>query len=115
MLSLNDVTILGRAGNTPKLYNGAYGKKYCQVPIYINVKSNEGENSTLVDCEAWGDLATIIDRLNIAKGQEILVKGRLRNRTNKNTNLRELCVVINDLKIFPIKQKISTEGENTNG
>lgn len=115
MISLNEVTILGRAGNRPKLYNCAFNKKYCQVPIYINTKTNENENSTLVECEAWGDLATIMDRMNISKGQEIIIKGKLRNRKNSKTNSTELCVVINDFRIFQLRQKISTEGENTNG
>lgn len=115
MLSMNDVTILGRAGNTPKLYNLAMNKKLATIPVYINSKSNDNENSVLVECEAWGDLAVILGRLNIVKGQELIIKGKLRNRKNSKTNQTELAVVINDLKIFPIKQKISTEGDNTNG
>ena len=115
MISLNDVTLMGRAGNTPKLYNCAFNKKYCTVPIYINTKSSENENATLVECEAWGDLAVIIERLNIAKGQEMIIKGRLRNRKNSKTNSTELCVVINDLRVFPLKQKFSTEGGSENG
>ena len=115
MISLNEVTILGRAGNTPKSFNCAFGKKYCQVPVYINTKSNDNENSTLVECEAWGDLAVIIERLNISKGQEMIIKGRLRNRKNTKTNSNELCVVINDLRIFPLKKRFTTEGGQEDG
>lgn len=111
MISLNEVTILGRAGNSPKIYNCAMNKKYCTVPIYINTRTNDNENSTLVECEAWGDLAVIIDRLKIVKGQEMIIKGKLRNRKNSKTNSTELCVVINDLRIFPLRQKFSAEGD----
>ena len=52
MISLNEVTILGRAGNTPKLYNLAMNKKFATIPVYINTKSNDNENSVLVECEA---------------------------------------------------------------
>jgi single-stranded DNA-binding protein len=115
MISLNEVTILGRAGNTPKLYNLAMNKKFATIPVYINTKSNDNENSVLVECEAWGDLAVILGRLNIVKGQELIIKGKLRNRKNSKTNSNELCVVINDLRIFPLKQKFSTEGGSEDG
>lgn len=114
MISLNEVTILGRAGNTPKLYNLAMNKKFATIPVYINTKSNDSENSILVECEAWGDLAVILDRLNIVKGQELIIKGKLRNRKNPKTYQTELRVVINDLRIFQPRLKFSNE-EKKNG
>lgn len=113
MISLNEVTILGRAGCKPTLYNCAFDRKYCQVTVYINTKArdNSEEDSTKVNCEAWGDLAVIIDRLSISQGQEMLIKGKLRNRkSQKASDGKELCVVIHDLRIFPLKQRFKAEG-----
>lgn len=116
MISYNDVTLLGKMGKeSAKFFNRMDNVPYCQLSICYNTKKQGQPHAEWFKCEAWGDVAKIIQRLSIKPGSELLIKGKLRNRKKPNTEETETVVVILDLKVYPPHPKFANEGEENNG
>ena len=116
MISLNEYTFLGKMGKNPaKFFNRADNVPYCQLKACYNTTKQGQPHAEWFDFEAWGNMATIIQRLNIKPGSELLIKGKLRNRKKPNTEETEKVVVILDLKVYPPHPKFANEGEENNG
>ena len=116
MQCMNEVTILGRLGAAVRKFTTPNGSPYVTFSIGTNEKvrnaTEEKEIRTWHACEAWGNLATIIERLNINVGQEVLVKGKLRNSNftdKKGTEHQKTTIVALDVKIFPLVQKTASQ------
>lgn len=114
MISMNETYLLGRLGAAVKKYSHADNRPHCSFSLAINERKADGDSCDWFECEAWGNMATIIDRLNLYVGQDILVKGKLRNRKNMAGVTEKVVVLVLDLKVFAPKQKFAT-GENKNG
>lgn len=105
MNSLNVAILLGRIGTKVKKYNTLGDRPFCVFPLALNERKANEETCTWVECEAWGDQATIIERMNIEVGQEMLIRGKLRTRGATTVTGPKLVVVVMDIKIFPKKPK----------
>lgn len=119
MIFVNEVMILGRMGAKPTAHNLANGSPMITFSICTNEKGKDGnEIANWHNCEAWGNIATIIDRINPAQGQEVLIKGKLKNTswTDPQTKLTKYktSVLVLDFKAFPIlaHQTAQTKNEN---
>lgn len=107
MQSMNQVILLGRMGNGTRKSTLPNGTPYIKFSVCTNTK-NFGENEDQGqwhDCECWGDLATIIDRLNIGKGQEVYLIGSMRTTRPQGCKEKHSSVVVKDIKVFPYTPK----------
>lgn len=110
MQCINEVIILGRLGAKITKHNLATNTPFVTFSVGTNEKVRnatvEKEIRNWHQCEAWGNMATIIERLNIAVGQEILIKGKLRNTSYNDAVSKETrnktSVVVMDIKVFPV-------------
>lgn len=120
MQCLNEVTLLGRLGARVTKYNLHTGTPFVTFTVGTNEKvknaTEEKEIRNWHQCEAWGNMATIIDRLNIGVGQELLIKGKLRNSSYQDAksheNRTKTSIVVMDIKVFPIAPKTTTYTNN---
>lgn len=113
MISSNKVEMLGKLGKDPiKFFNRADNKPYCELSICENTKRNGQPVSIWHKCEAWGDIATMMQRMNILPGSEMLIHGKLVVRPIKDTghNTERICVL--DFKVYRPNPNFRAEGEN---
>ena len=100
----NKVQLIGNLGTTPEIISMDSGKKLAKFSLATNdyYKSETGEKIQQTQWHnilAWGKLATIIEQY-VDKGQEVVVEGKLTNRSyvNKDGEKRFITeVVIHDL------------------
>lgn len=118
MQCINKVTLLGRIGERPTLYRARNNCPYIRLSIATNERSKneQTEIKNWHDCEAWGDAATIISKINPCPGQEIYIEGRIRKTTwddPKKGKQYRTFILINDFKIFPIATEQATAAQTT--
>lgn len=81
----NKVSLIGRLGATPEFVTTETGKSLARFSIAVNSgfkdKTGNWVNETQWhNINAWGKTAELVKRI-LDKGQEIVVEGRLMNRT----------------------------------
>lgn len=88
---LNKVILMGRLTKDPEFRQTPSGQSVSRISIalnrqYTNKQTGEKvEDTTYVDCEAWGSTADFISRY-FRKGNMILIEGRLRNNNYTDNN-----------------------------
>lgn len=113
MISSNKVELLGKLGKDPiKFFNRSDNKPYCELSVCENTKRNGQPVSIWHKCEAWGDIATMMQRMNILPGSEMLIHGKLVVRPIKDTghNTERICVL--DFKVYRPNPNFMAVGEN---
>ena len=82
MASYNKVLIMGNLTRDPELKQTPSNQSVAQIGIAVNrkYKGREGdlkEETTFVDCEAWGKTAETMAKY-LSKGKPVFVEGRLK-------------------------------------
>ena len=115
-LNVNTVTLAGHLTRDPEMRSLAGEKVVVNFSLAINrrYKGNDGEikeDSTFVDCEAWGRTAELVGQY-LAKGSAAYVEGRLKldNWQDKDgKNRSRLKVVVENVQfVGPPKAKGAT-------
>lgn len=94
---LNHITVMGRLTKDPELRRTGSGKAVTSFTVACDRDfSQNGQKETdFIECVAWGKAGEFVDR-NFAKGQMIVVSGRLQMRkwTDRNENKRTSAEVV---------------------
>lgn len=106
----NRVQLIGRAGNDPEIKSFDNGKKLANINLatsekYTNQKGERVEDTQWHRLVAWGKTAEIIEKY-VTKGKEIVIEGKLANRSydDKNGEKRYVTeIVINELLLLGSK------------
>lgn len=82
MANLNKVMLIGNLTRDPDLKYTAGNQAVCELGLAVNrrYKTKEGEDreeTTFVDCEAWGKQAEILKQY-LSKGRPVFIEGRLK-------------------------------------
>ncbi|MBL9140251.1 MAG: single-stranded DNA-binding protein [Phycisphaerae bacterium] len=82
MANLNKVMLIGNLTRDPDLKFTAGNQAVCELGIAVNRKyktkdGEEREDTTFVDCEAWGRQAEVLKQY-LTKGRPLFVEGRLK-------------------------------------
>ncbi len=82
MANLNKVMLIGNLTRDPELKYTPGNQAVCEVGLAVNRKyrtkeGEEREETTFVDCEAWGKQAEIIKQY-MTKGRPLFIEGRLK-------------------------------------
>jgi single-strand DNA-binding protein len=82
MANLNKVMLIGNLTRDPELKYTPGNQAVCEVGLAVNRKyrtkeGEEREETTFVDCEAWGKQAEVIKQY-MTKGRPLFVEGRLK-------------------------------------
>jgi single-strand DNA-binding protein len=96
----NSVQLVGHLGKDPEISNLAQGKKLARVSLAYNefYTSGNGEkvsNTHWFNLVAWESTAAYMEK-HLAKGNQVMVKGRLSSRTyeDKNGGTRSITEII---------------------
>lgn len=86
----NKVQLIGRLGQNPEIKYLEGGKKLAVFSIatndpYKNKKGETVDQTTWHKVVAWGNTASILEKY-VTKGQQILVNGKLQNKTYDDKN-----------------------------
>jgi single-strand DNA-binding protein len=82
MANLNKVMLIGNLTRDPELKHTPGGQPVCEFGLAVNRKyrTKEGEDreeTTFVDCEAWGKQAEVLKQY-MSKGKPVFLEGRLK-------------------------------------
>lgn len=82
MANLNKVMLIGNLTRDPDLKYTAGNQAVCELGLAVNrrYKTKEGEDreeTTFVDCEAWGRQAEVLKQY-MTKGRPLFIEGRLK-------------------------------------
>jgi single-strand DNA-binding protein len=96
----NKVQLIGNLGNAPEVRTLESGKKMARFSLatsesYRNAKGEKVTETQWHTLVAWGKVAEIAEKY-LAKGKEILVEGKLINRSynDKDGNKKYICEVL---------------------
>lgn len=102
MASYNKVILMGNLTRDPELKQTPSNQSVAQIGLAINrkYKGRDGdmkEETTFVDCEAWGRTAETMSKY-LAKGRPVFVEGRLKldQWQDKDGNNRSKLKVVID-------------------
>lgn len=103
----NKVQLIGNLGNTPEVKTLESGKKMARFNLatsenYRNAKGEKVTETQWHTLVAWGKVAEIAEKY-LAKGKEILVEGKLINRSynDKDGNKKYISEVqVNELLLL---------------
>ncbi|MEP7197376.1 MAG: single-stranded DNA-binding protein [Saprospiraceae bacterium] len=109
----NSVQLIGHLGKSPEITNLEKGKKIARLTLATNeyftsAKGEKVNNTTWHNLVAWDSKAEYIEK-NLEKGQEILVQGRISNRSyeNKEGQTRYISEIIID-EVLKLSKELST-------
>ncbi len=82
MANLNKVMLIGNLTRDPDLKYTAGNQAVCELGLAVNrrYKTKDGEereDTTFVDCEAWGKQAEVLKQY-LSKGRPLFIEGRLK-------------------------------------
>ena len=82
MANLNKVMLIGNLTRDPELKYTPGNQAVCEVGLAVNRKyrtkdGEDREETTFVDCEAWGKQAEVIKQY-MTKGKPLFIEGRLK-------------------------------------
>lgn len=82
MANLNKVMLIGNLTRDPELKYTPGNQAVCEIGLAVNRKyrtkeGEEREETTFVDCEAWGKQAEVLKQY-MSKGRPLFVEGRLK-------------------------------------
>jgi single-strand DNA-binding protein len=110
MATYNKVLIMGNLTRDPELKQTPSNQSVAQIGIAMNrkFKDREGnmrEETTFVDCEAWGRTAEVMAQY-LSKGKPVFVEGRLKLdqwQDKDGNNRSKLKVVIETFQFIDSK------------
>ena len=110
MATYNKVLIMGNLTRDPELKQTPSNQSVAQIAIAMNrkFKDREGnmrEETTYVDCEAWGRTAEVMAQY-LSKGKPVFVEGRLKLdqwQDKDGNNRSKLKVVIESFQFIDSK------------
>jgi single-strand DNA-binding protein len=110
MATYNKVLIMGNLTRDPELKQTPSSQSVAQIGIAMNrkFKDREGnmrEETTFVDCEAWGRTAEVMAQY-LSKGKPVFVEGRLKLdqwQDKEGNNRSKLKVVIESFQFIDSK------------
>lgn len=111
MGSLNSCSFIGNVGKDVESRSLDGGKMVVSFTLAVTEKYKENENTTWINCVAFGKLAEIINKY-VNKGDQLYVNGRLNNRQYEKDGVTKYFteVVLNDMVMLGSKKK-SDEGQ----
>lgn len=82
MASYNKVLLMGNLTRDPELRYTANNQAVCNLGLAVNRRyttsgGEQREETTFVDCEAWGRTAEILNQY-LSKGRPVFIEGRLK-------------------------------------
>ncbi|MDG1046266.1 MAG: single-stranded DNA-binding protein [Bacteroidia bacterium] len=112
----NKVQLIGNLGMNPEIKELDGGRKVAKFTlatneIYKNQKGEKVQDTQWHNIVAWGKTASLMEEL-LTKGKEILVEGKLTNRSwdDKEGNKRYITeIVTSDFLILTPKNQSKTE------
>lgn len=122
MPNLNRVMLMGRLTRDPELRYTPNNNPVCNLGIAINrywrdQNGQQQEETTFVDCEAWGRTAEVINE-HLRKGRPIYVEGRLRLdqwQDKEGNNRSKLKVVVDNFQFIDSKGGDDGGGQSAAG
>lgn len=118
----NFYEVIGNLGDNPKYILSSQNQPRFTFDICTSEPYKEGDEwkskSTWVKCTAWGNLATTLSRMQFAKGDRVMVEGKLRNNNwvNSQTNEQhnEIYVLVTEMrKMAKPKSSGTAKGNGT--
>ena len=111
MGSLNSCSFIGNVGKDVESRSLDGGKMVVSFTLAVSEKYKDNENTTWINCVAFGKLAEIINKY-VNKGDQLYVNGRLNNRQYEKDGVTKYFteVVLNDMVMLGSKKK-SDEGQ----
>ena len=106
---MNKVIILGRLTANPEIRYTQAGKAVASLTLAVS-KPFGAEGADFINCVAWEKLGEIIAN-NLSKGSQVLVEGRIQNRSYENNQGEKRSVtevVINNIEFVGSKKKNET-------
>jgi len=107
---MNKVIILGRLTANPEIRYTQAGKAVASLTIAVN-RGFGSDSADFINCVAWEKLAEIIGN-NLSKGSQVLVEGRIQNRSYENNQGEKRViteVVLNNIEFVGSKKKNETD------
>jgi len=107
MANFNKVLLVGNLTRDPELKHTPSNQAVAQIGLAVNrnYQTKDGEKreeTTFVDCEAWGRTAEVMSQY-LAKGRPVLVEGRLKLdqwQDKDGNNRSKLKVVIENFQFL---------------
>jgi single-strand DNA-binding protein len=115
-VSINIVTLVGRAGMDPKLTCFETGKMKCQFSLAVRRPTSRSDEPDWFNLELWGNEARVATDY-VKKGSLIGVKGSLKldSWVDQNGNKRSSPVVrVDKLELLGSKKDVETDGIDSN-
>lgn len=104
MSVLNNYQGVGRLTKDPELRITESGKSVVRFAIAINEKYGDKDNTTFVDCRAWGKTAESINKYFV-KGKPIIINGKINSETYKDKETdktrKSVYVLVNTFAFVP--------------
>ena len=110
---MNKVIILGRLTADPEIRYTQAGKAVASLTIAVN-RGFGSDSADFINCVAWEKLAEIIGN-NLSKGSQVLVEGRMQNRSYENNQGEKRFiteVVLSNIEFVGSKKKNETNTES---
>lgn len=109
----NKVSLIGRLGGKPEVTTFESGNSVARFSLAVNesYKDKEGkwqDDTQWYTVNAWGKTANLVQRL-LSKGQEIIVEGKLVNRSYENKAGEKRFTTSVELNEFLILSSKQTE------
>ena len=110
---MNKVIILGRLTADPEIRYTQAGKAVASLTIAVN-RGFGSDSADFINCVAWEKLAEIIGN-NLSKGSQVLVEGRMQNRSYENNQGEKRFiteVVLSNIEFVGSKKKNETDTDS---
>ena len=110
---MNKVIILGRLTADPEIRYTQAGKAVASLTIAVN-RGFGSDTADFINCVAFEKLAEIIGN-NLSKGSQVLVEGRMQNRSYENNQGEKRFiteVVLNNIEFVGSKKKNETNTDS---
>ena len=110
---MNKVIILGRLTADPEIRYTQAGKAVASLTIAVN-RCFGSDTADFINCVAWEKLAEIIGN-NLSKGSQVLVEGKMQNRSYENNQGEKRFiteVVLNNIEFVGSKKKNETNTDS---
>ena len=110
---MNKVIILGRLTANPEIRYTQAGKAVASLTIAVN-RGFGSDSADFINCVAFEKLAEIIGN-NLSKGSQVLVEGRMQNRSYENNQGEKRFiteVVLNNIEFVGSKKKNETDTDS---
>ena len=105
MSNYNKVILMGNLTKDIELRYTPSNKAVATIGIAVNRKYNDTEETTFVDCEAWGKTAEVMSQY-LQKGRPVFIEGRLKLdqwQDQNGGNRSKLKVVIENFQFIDSK------------